>query len=326
MPVYNAEKFLDASVGSVLAQNSGDWELICFNDASTDGSAEVLKRYAGADSRIRVIDSPVNVKQGGGRNRGIRAARGEYVLFLDADDRLNPDAVRRCLDAAQRLNADAVLFDYERFGADGKVMGCEPQLGPDAPHLRGNVLKKRIAQRPTPVWCGMYRRPLITGQGLYFPENVFYEDNAVALAIQLSASNPVKIDGALYGYRCDNQSVTRSTNNYRFFHRLYSARILKGHLMRLGLYEPLRDEIDFLLLNQYYIHTVYGCVYRFDRVPMLRHHYVCATAARFVPGYRHNSYYRAMPLRQKMKLAAHVRFPRAIKFLSNLKKAILRRQ
>ncbi len=322
MPVYNAERYLDVSVGSVLAQTSPDWELVCFNDASTDTSAAILQKYAGADSRITVIDSPVNVKQGGGRNRAIRAAKGEYILFLDADDRLNKDAVKLCLNAARRYNADTVLFDYERFGADGAVLGAEPQLGEDAPALRRFELKKRIVRRPAPLWCGMYRRSLITENALYFPENAFYEDNAVALAIQLSASEPVKIDGALYGYRCDNVSVTRSTDNYRFFHRLASARILKGHLQRLGLYEPWRDEIDFLLLNQYYVHTVFGCVYRFGRVPMLRLRYVCATVERVIPGYKSNPYYRAMPPRQKIKLAAHVRFPRAIKCLSRIKNSL----
>ena len=80
MPVYNAERYLDCSVGSVIAQTFTDWELICFNDASTDGSLAVLERLASSDPRIRVIDSRINVKQGGGRNRAIREARGEYVV------------------------------------------------------------------------------------------------------------------------------------------------------------------------------------------------------------------------------------------------------
>ncbi len=95
MPVYNAEAWLADSVGSVMAQSYGDWELVCFNDASTDGSSAMLHAAAAADPRVRVIDSPVNVKQGGGRNRAIAAARGRYIVFLDADDRLAPDALER---------------------------------------------------------------------------------------------------------------------------------------------------------------------------------------------------------------------------------------
>ena len=84
MPVYNAERYLDVSVGSVLAQTSPDWELVCFNDASTDTSAAILEKYAGADSRITVIDSPVNVKQGGGRNRAIQTSRALCCAWATA--------------------------------------------------------------------------------------------------------------------------------------------------------------------------------------------------------------------------------------------------
>lgn len=84
MPVYNAEVFLEHSVGSVLSQTYENFELICFNDASTDNSSKILHQFSEADKRIKVIDSTVNVKQGGGRNRALALAKGEYVIFLDA--------------------------------------------------------------------------------------------------------------------------------------------------------------------------------------------------------------------------------------------------
>lgn len=93
MPVYNASAFLDDPIGSVLSQSNDDFELICFNDASTDNSADILRRYAEADKRIRIIDSPENVKQSAGRNAGISAARGRYIMFVDAADRLASNAV-----------------------------------------------------------------------------------------------------------------------------------------------------------------------------------------------------------------------------------------
>lgn len=310
MPVYNAERFLECSVGSVLAQTCADWELICFNDASTDGSLAVLNAYAASDSRIRVIDSPVNVKQGAGRNRAIRETRGEYVMFLDADDSLRPESLSLCVDTARSRGADMVMFDYETIPG-----GTVCPLGRDASGLTGDDLRKRIILRPSPVWSAMYRRDLITGNGLYFPERVFYEDNAVALAIQLSAGNPVKIDAPLYGYHIYDTSVSHRMNDYRFFHRLSAAVTLKGHLQRLGLYDRWRDEIDYVLLNQYYTHTITGCVYRFDHVPMLRQHYVRHTIERVVHDFRHNPYYRRLPLSGRLRIELHARFPRIINYL-----------
>lgn len=326
MPVYNAEKFLNDSVGSILRQTESDFELICFNDASTDGSLAMLKDLAdkdfamtGTGGRMRVIDSPVNVKQGGGRNRALREARGEYVMFVDADDALREDAVETCLKTAKKENADMVIFDYARFTSSPANLGeriC--QLGDDAAGLSGEELRRRVMQRSTPVWSAMYRKELITANNLFFPEKVFYEDNAVAPAIQLSARNPVKINEALYLYRFDNASVTRSTNNYRFFDRLSSAVMLMENLKRLGLYERYKDELDFIFINQYFIHSIFGCIYRFDRVPRLRHNYIRKTISRYLPDYRSNPFYKTQPLKLRFKIWTHVWFPQVIKLLSNL--------
>ena len=326
MPVYNAEQFLDCSVGSVLSQTFDDWELICFNDASTDNSISILDRYASTDPRIHVIDSPVNVKQGGGRNRGILAAKGKYVMFLDADDRLaSPRSLAVCAGAIRKEHADMVLFDYEQFRGDGSAPVTVSPLGQNAAGMRSDILRRHLTTHPGPIWSAVYRRSLIPDNGLLFPENVFYEDNAVALAIQLSALNPVKINEIVYGYRVDNTSVTRSRNNYRFFHRLGSAITLKRHLVRLGLYDRWHEEIDFLLVNQYYVHTVYGCIYRFDRLPVRRLHYVTGTVDRIIPDFRDNPLYRSQSLKWKLKLALHTRFPRLIHALSAIRHSITHR-
>ena len=310
MPVYNAERFLDCSVGSVLSQTFDDWELICFNDASTDRSIDILNRYASSDKRIRVIDSPVNVKQGGGRNRGLLAAMGEYVMFLDADDRLaSHESLATCVRAIKEENADMVLFDYETFRNDGSDPVTVSPLGQEAAKLSGDNLRRHITMHPGPIWSAVYKRTLILENGLLFPEGVFYEDNAVALAIQLSASLPAKINASIYGYRTDNTSVTRCRNDYRFFHRINSAVTLKSHLVRLKLYDRWHDEIDFLLLNQYYVHTVYGCIYRFDRLPLKRLKYVLSTIDRLTPGFRNNPYFKSQSIKWKLKLAIHSVFP-----------------
>ena len=153
---------------------------------------------------------------------------------------------------------------------------------------------------------------------------MFNEDYAVTLAIHLSAVNPVKVNAPLYGYHIYDTSVCHRMNDYRFFHRLSSARMLKAHLMRLGFYDRWREEIDYIILNQYYTHTITGCVYRFDRVPIMRQRYVRHTIERVVPGFRHNRYYRARPLAARLSLELHARFPRIISRLRNMKRSMYR--
>lgn len=321
MPVYNAEDFLEDSVGSVISQTYGNFELICFNDASTDNSSKILHRYAQADKRIKVIDSQINVKQGGGRNRALAIAKGEYVIFLDADDKFDIDALKQCADAILKSNADAVFFDYAQFSQSGLQQTISP-LGSDSADTSTEQLKRRLVLYPTPVWTAMYRRALITDNNLYFPEGVFYEDNAVALAIQLSAPKVVKISKPLYHYRIDNSSVTRSTDNYRFFDRISSAETLLGHLRRLRIYEKYPDEINYLIINQYLVHTVYGAIYRFTDVATDRIKQVRRGINKLIPDWNKNPYWQARPLSQRIKFATHATMPRLIKLLSNINRRL----
>lgn len=320
MPVYNASRFLARSVGSVIGQSCGDFELLCFNDASTDDSLDVLRRMAAADSRIRVIDSAVNIKQGGGRNRCLREARAEFVMFLDADDWLRPDAVELCRRCVRETGADAVFYDYVNVEQSTGRQSPYSQLGEDAESLDTEGLRRRIALCQSSICTTMYARRLFEPLGLMFPEGVFYEDNAIAMAVQLSAEHPVKINESLYFYRVDNTSVTRSTDNYHFFDRIDSAVTLLGHLKRLGIYERYRDEIDNVFIHQYFIHTVAGCIYRFTKLPYDRVKEVREGISEYVPGYRSNRYYRALPLSRRLRIELNARFPRLIHSLAGIMK------
>lgn len=86
MPVYNAGAYLAPAIESVLGQTLRDLELIIVDDVSTDGSLDVARGYAAKDSRVRVMAMENNGGPGIARNRGIDAARGEYLGFMDSDD------------------------------------------------------------------------------------------------------------------------------------------------------------------------------------------------------------------------------------------------
>lgn len=324
MPVYNAGRFLDQSIGSALGQTCGDFELICFNDASTDNSLEILRRYEQLDPRIRVIDSPVNVKQGAGRNAAIRQATGKYILFLDADDLLVTDAVATCLEAARANDSEIVFFNYATFQAspDNRTDVC--RLGADAASLRDDELRLRVATRTSSICASLYARRLFFDNELFFPEKVFYEDNAIALALQLSAANPVMLNRTLYLYRFDNVSTSRANNDFRFFDRIPNAVTLLNHTRRLGLHERFAEAIDYVFINQYFVETIFGAIYRFDNVALDRIAQVRKGIREHLPDYRKNSYYRAQPLRRKLKIETHLRMPRVIKFLSNLNRRLHR--
>lgn len=112
MPVHNAQKYLKVALDCVLAQTFGDFELICINDGSTDDSVLILDKYAQKDSRIRVI----NLKNQGvsaTRNLGMELARGEYIYFVDADDIIETNLLKKCIEKMNESNYDIVIFDSD---------------------------------------------------------------------------------------------------------------------------------------------------------------------------------------------------------------------
>ena len=108
IPVYGVEKYLQACIDSVVNQTMKDIEFIFVNDASLDGSLEILRENERKyPDLICVIDSKENLMQGGARNLGIRAARGEYVGFIDSDDFIHPEMYEKLYNKA--VGYDAAL-------------------------------------------------------------------------------------------------------------------------------------------------------------------------------------------------------------------------
>src|SRR5437870_2283989 len=93
VPIYNKAKYLRECLQSVLTQTFGDFEIICVDDASTDGSAEILTDFVDRERRVRVYRNTVNLGPGASRNIGIDKSRGTYLQFTDADDLLPPNAL-----------------------------------------------------------------------------------------------------------------------------------------------------------------------------------------------------------------------------------------
>ncbi|GAC1337312.1 MAG: hypothetical protein NVSMB18_02040 [Acetobacteraceae bacterium] len=120
MPVFDPPRdWLVEAIASVKAQWSGNWELICVDDGSREPHVrEVLDAYAAEDPRIRVLRAPDNMGIARAVNFGLRAARGNYVAFMDHDDTIEPDAVYRLAQAALETGADLIYSDEVLTGTD----------------------------------------------------------------------------------------------------------------------------------------------------------------------------------------------------------------
>ena len=138
VPVYNAERYLSECAGSVLAAPDPDIELVLVDDGSTDSSAEICDLLSSKDERVRVIRKE-NRGVSLARNEGLAAAHGTYVLFLDADDALIPEAFSDVLRAAREERCDMTAFAYTSLFPDGRT---ESGLFPDMKEVCSDAERK----------------------------------------------------------------------------------------------------------------------------------------------------------------------------------------
>ncbi len=114
IPMYNVEKYLRRCLDSVLHQTFTDWQAICVDDGSPDNSGKIAEEYASRDKRFVVVH-----KENGGlsdaRNAGLPKATGEYIMYLDSDDFIHPQAMEIAYNLAQKNKSDIVSFTYDRF-------------------------------------------------------------------------------------------------------------------------------------------------------------------------------------------------------------------
>ena len=117
MPVYNAEKFLAESIGSILNQTYYNFELLILDDASTDNSLKIIKAHAKEDKRIKVLVNKTNQKQAKCRNRLLKNSKTEFIAWMDADDISLPRWLQTQIDfLKQNPNIDVVNCQLQIFG------------------------------------------------------------------------------------------------------------------------------------------------------------------------------------------------------------------
>ncbi len=179
VPVYNAERFLPRSLNSLTAQTFSDIEILCVNDGSKDQSPAIMERYAQADPRVKVIHQP-NGGAAAARNAGMAQAAGEYLLFIDADDWVEPTLCEAALEAITRARADVACWGYVREKAassvpvrlyeDGMLEGeaCralyQQMFGLTDSQLRH---PERMDQHIN-IWNKLYRASLLRENGITF--------------------------------------------------------------------------------------------------------------------------------------------------------------
>ncbi len=213
VPVYNAEKYLDECLGSILAQSYSDFELLLFIGKCTDFSREICEKYKASDTRVQIYDQ-IKVGPGGARNQGLDIAKGEYIYFCDADDLLTRDCLKTFVSMATIGNHDIVesnafMLTQKGEGWVTETLGCSfwaITIGHDSVERYANPA----------VWKYFSRVDLWRDNNIRFADFLTSMDDLATYSLLFrSAKNPLFILNNLYYYRVFAGSLSHTPSRLR---------------------------------------------------------------------------------------------------------------
>lgn len=209
VPVYNAEKYIDNCVTSVVNQTYSKWELLLIDDGSFDSSGMICDNYSRLNSRIRVVHQK-NLGVSAARNRGIECAEGEYIAFLDVDDALPQESLKTLVNSLIDNNADVAMGitcgeKWENHS------GVEIWKGEDG--IRYSLMDDSYT---CAAWGKLYRRELI-GETRFDREIKINEDSLFVFQIMCKKPVCVCVNKEIYQYIQVSGSASRSAFSEKYF-------------------------------------------------------------------------------------------------------------
>jgi glycosyltransferase EpsH len=262
------EYCLDSLVSQSLEE--GSYEIIAVDDCSTDDSYEILKRYQEKyPDRFIAVHSEKNHHQGGAKNIGLAMAKGEWIGFIDADDWVVPDYYERLLKKAQDTGADMVGCDYNlTFEHSFKVGEVVHNNNKEQTGVMDHDKYKKLLLETGSLVVKVYKRELILGDYKpgtrekldVFPEDIFYEDNAVGNTWMIRARHFEYIEEPLYYYYQHDASTVHSISKKNLEDRMTAGRMILSEARDNGYFDEYKKEIEFQYTVLFYVNTLFSAM------------------------------------------------------------------
>ena len=211
IPIYNCEVLIAKCLDSLLEQTLNDFEVICVDDGSTDGSLKILKSYAKKDKKIKFICQK-NQGQSVARNNALKQANGKYIAFVDADDYVSPNFLLELVERAEATNADVACTSIIRIedGIENKLLSHKQTV--TAKNIN-DIFKIFGIPKFCYIWNKVYLREFILQNNLFFPENVYYEDIIWSTLVASKVKKVVSVTKGAYYYVYNKNSIVATTKN-----------------------------------------------------------------------------------------------------------------
>ncbi len=255
IPVYNAEDYIYGCLISIIKQTLKEIELIIVNDGSTDNTFSIISIFGQHDKRIKIINQK-NAKTGAARNNALKLAKGEYISFVDSDDKLHKTALEELYKKANLNKSDVVICGAYSVKHNKKGKGYYSIE--KIPHylknkvLKNNIIKKYIFSFPTTAWGKLYNTNFLIRNNILFQTGCNGEDQMFFIKTMLLADSIYIINKNYYYYLKDRKTsltYSKQKNDNSVILNFYAIeKFLKK--------QNIDSNLNYKILNKYFIKAI----------------------------------------------------------------------
>lgn len=267
VPIYNVEKYLKRCLDSLVNQTLEDIEIILVNDASPDNCINIMEEYKNKyPFKIKIVNSKVNLKQGGAKNLGLNIAKGEFVGFIDSDDWISHEMYEKLYKRAIETNSDIVDCDLYWASDGSNIIRSEKSNYMNQTGELTTNKKKSLILHSGRMVTKIYKREIFEENSIRFSENLCYEDNEIIPLIMVFSQKLSKVEEELYYYFVSNStSTTRKLDSLHHFDRLITAKRMVDNFKKCKQYNVYKSEVDFRFIELFYVNTIPLCLTKFSK-------------------------------------------------------------
>ena len=245
MPLYNVENFLKQSLDSVVNQTFRDIEIICVNDASTDGTLSMLEEYASKDDRIKIITNEINQHCGGARNVGLKYVTGDYFIILDGDDWFELDLLESLYEKITKDQSEIAVCGYYKYNDARKEVVDSIVFSKD---IVGNTIVSpesftdnlfQVFRAVT--WNKLIKTSFFMQNGILFDTVICYTDASCIFTLLGLAKKISVVSKPLVYYRCSQKNNLTAYRVQYFKEVVKTVKTLEDNLKQFNIYEKYKN-------------------------------------------------------------------------------------
>lgn len=290
--VYNMEKYLTKCLDSIINQIYHNYELVIIDDCSTDSSGAIAKKYEEKYSGIcTVVKNDSNLGLGSSRYVGMNVAKGEYLVYVDADDWIDETFSQKIHEKMQQQRYDMIYAAWDYVKEDGKCLGETYYL----PYLEGNMTENKrralFSYNSIQIWGAAYNKKFLEGWPDCFIRGQNYDEDVIAVLYPLMIQNLGIINEKMYHWvkreaSMSNEAVPHYRDRLRVGCHFFSS------AKRMGLLEKYPREIEYGIAMYSYLGMIKAAsdVKEYADFPLELLRKASNMMKKFFPDYQNNKY------------------------------------